>query len=265
MKNSTRKFLFKRSIKEGKKKITLSELFGYKEIKDYTSRFVTKAKKDIKNKTLHTYEGMLFYGRPGNGKTLLAEALATELGTKIYMISMSDILDSAQAGFNKIEAIFEKVSQEAKKTMKPVILLLDEMDLFANKRYQNMSVEQREVLQLFLTFLDGEKINREGIIIIGCTNNKENIDEAILRPGRLGKHIYFQEPQREDVALFIKHMLVDKGITIDDQTFTSIINTLCGKSAADITRILRAILNSLPSYNTTTLSKEIFEEEPLLL
>ena len=132
--------------------------------------------------------GVLLHGPPGTGKTLLAEAIAGESGVNFVRVAGPEVLDryvgeSEQA----IRDLFERARQTA-----PAIVFLDEIDAIASQRGDGNEVTERVVSQL-LTELD-RAADHPKLVVLAATNRKEEIDPALLRPGRLEQHIEVPNP-----------------------------------------------------------------------
>merc|ERR1712072_1172924 len=129
-------------------------------------------------------KGILLYGPPGSGKTLIARAVANETGAFFFLINGPEIM-SKMAG--EAESNLRKAFEEAEKNA-PAIIFIDEIDSIAPKRDKsNGEVEKRIVSQL-LTLMDGVK-GRGQVVCIGATNRPNSIDPALRRFGRFDREI----------------------------------------------------------------------------
>jgi peroxin-1 len=137
--------------------------------------------------------GILLYGPPGCGKTLIASAIAAECDLKFITVKGPELLNKyIGASEQATRDIFERA-----KAARPCILFFDEFDAIAPKRgHDNTGVTDRVVNQL-LTLLDGAE-DRQGVFVLAATNRPDLIDPALLRPGRLDKSIYCGLPTREE-------------------------------------------------------------------
>lgn len=151
-------------------------------------------------------KGVLLYGPSGTGKTLLARAIAGEANATFYYASASQLQSMYVGGSEKnIRKIFEVAKGTA-----PSIVFLDELDSIATQRYTNNSNRYTaSVLNQLLTCMDGFE-ESSGVIVIAATNNKEVLDNAILRRGRFDRHIYIPLPDKNAREKILRYYLEDK-------------------------------------------------------
>jgi transitional endoplasmic reticulum ATPase len=134
--------------------------------------------------------GILMYGPPGCGKTLLARATAGQCSARFYNVGMSDVLDMwLGESERKLAAIFARARATA-----PSVLFFDELDGLAARQHRE-SMHSSLVSQ-FLTELDGFAGNNKGLLVIGATNVPWAIDPAFRRPGRFDRLLFVPPPDR---------------------------------------------------------------------
>ena len=143
--------------------------------------------------------GMLLYGPPGCGKTFFAEKMAEEIGFNFYQIKPSDIQSKwVNASQENIKNLFKEARKNA-----PSIIFIDELDaLVPNRDSSGINHMNTSAVNEFLAQMNNS--GDEGVFIIGATNRPNSIDPAILRAGRLDKHIYLPPPDYEARELMFK-------------------------------------------------------------
>lgn len=181
--------------KENKKGKGFSAIAGMQELKNTIQLDVIDAlnqKERYAEYGLTIPNGMLLYGPPGCGKTFFAEKMAEEIGFNFYQIKPSDIQSKfVNASQENIKNLFDEAKQNA-----PSIIFIDELDaLVPNRDTSNISHMNTSAVNEFLAQMNN--CGDDGIFIIGATNRPNAIDPAILRSGRLDKHIYLPPPDFE--------------------------------------------------------------------
>ena len=162
-------------------------------------------------------KGILLYGPPGTGKTLLAKAVASSTNSTFIEIVASELVQKfIGEGAKLVKDIFKLAREKA-----PAVIFIDEIDALAAKRIDLGTSGEREVQRTFMQFLaeiDGFK-NLGDVKIIGCTNRKDILDTAIIRPGRLDRLIEVPAPGKEGIKqifqIHTKDMTLDKKMNLD--------------------------------------------------
>jgi len=133
---------------------------------------------------IEPHKGILLFGPPGCGKTLIAKALATESNASFYIINGPEIVNKY---YGETESKLREIFQKAKETS-PSIIFIDEIDAIAPKREETFGdVEKRVVAQL-LALMDGMS-ERGNVVVLGATNRPDSLDPALRRPGRFDREI----------------------------------------------------------------------------
>eukprot|EP00956_Cyclotella_meneghiniana_P005834 scaffold7611_cov47-Cyclotella_meneghiniana.AAC.2 len=183
---------------------------------------------------MHPSKGVLFYGPPGCGKTLLAKAIANECGANFISIKGPELLTQ---WFGESEANVRELFDKAR-AASPCILMFDEMDSIAKTRGSGgpgSSEAGDRVINQILTEVDGVGA-RKNVFVIGATNRPDIIDPAVIRPGRLDQLIYIPLPDLASRLSIFKAALrkapVDPSIDIE-----ILAKSTHGFSGADITEI----------------------------
>jgi cell division protease FtsH len=177
-----------------KQKVTFKDVAGCDETKEELKDIVDYLKNPKKYQTLggELPKGVLLYGAPGTGKTLLARAVAGEAGVPFFTASGSEFVEMfVGVGASRVRDLFERAKKSA-----PAIIFLDELDAVGRSRFAGIGGghdEREQTLNQMLVELDGFE-SKEGIILIGATNRPDVLDTALLRPGRFDRRINVPVP-----------------------------------------------------------------------
>jgi len=173
-------------------------------------------------------KGILLYGKPGTGKTLLAKAVASSTNSTFIEVVASELVQKfIGEGAKMVKEIFELARRKA-----PAIIFIDELDALAAKRIDMGTSGEREVSRTFMQLLaeiDGFK-PLDNVKVIGATNRKDILDPAVIRPGRLDRLIHIPIPKSEARLEILKihtgHM--NMGNDIDLSSLSSMMEDLSG-------------------------------------
>ncbi|AEA39063.1 Cell division control protein 48 (nucleomorph) [Cryptomonas paramecium] len=229
----------------GKTEISWDQIGALHNVRTILSKYIIEP---IKNST-HTLgksAGVLLYGPPGCGKTLIAQAAACESNANYINIKGPEILDKFLGESEKtIRTIFNQARMYA-----PSVIFFDEIDSITFKRSSTTSSQNGvtdRILNQLLVEMDGID-KKEFIYVIGATNRPEVIDKAVLRPGRLDKFLFISFPRKKE-KIQILNAICKKILILPYINFTYIIQFLPQKySGADLTFLTKeAVLNNLNS------------------
>jgi transitional endoplasmic reticulum ATPase len=167
-------------------------------------------------------KGILLYGPPGCGKTMLARAVATESEANFISIKGPEVFSKWVGESEKaIREVFRKARMAS-----PTVIFLDEMDSLAPRRGMGMSdsgVSERVISQL-LTEMDGI-VTLQDIVVVAATNRPDMVDSAVLRPGRFDRLIYVPEPDEQSrlkiFKIYTKEMPLTKDVDLNQLALTT--------------------------------------------
>lgn len=203
---------------------------------------------------LSTSVGVLLWGPPGCGKTLLAKAVANESQTNFISVKGPELLNKYVGESEKaIRQVFERARSSI-----PCILFFDEIDALAPARKDSLSESVARVVNTLLTELDGLE-SRKGIYVIGATNRPEMIDPAMLRTGRLEQHLLIDLPNKEERLDILR--TVGKKYPHDFAPYLADVAAQCENfSGADLAGLIReAVRASIKRGSDKEISSSDFE------
>lgn len=182
--------------------------------------------------------GVLMYGPPGCGKTMLARALAHECRAKFVNIKASDILDPYIGIAEKnVASIFAEARSD-----KPVVLFFDEVEALAQKRQFGDSHKINTTISSMLTEMDGFESDNEGVLILGATNVPWSLDSAFRRPGRFDRTIFVPPPDKLARKFILKNQLIDRPVD-PNLDISPLVGRTSGYSGADLVGIVDTALD----------------------
>lgn len=197
-------------------------------------------------------KGILLIGPPGTGKTMLAKAIAGEANASFYSASGSDFTEIyVGVGARRIRELFRRARKS-----KPAIIFIDEIDCLGKHRKLDQNGEMQQTNNALLTAMDGFE-SAEGIIVVAATNRPEDLDEALLRPGRFDRKVYVPLPDAKGRRAILETHGKRTPMLAQETALDIIAQTTPGMSGADLANLINeaAILTALRNRKTISLAE----------
>ncbi|MGE3182465.1 MAG: 26S protease regulatory subunit, partial [Phycisphaerae bacterium] len=178
--------------------------------------------------------GLMMYGPPGCGKTHLARATAGQIRAKFISVGISDVLEMwiGQSERN-LHDIFESARAAA-----PCVLFFDEVDALGADRADMRRSGGRQLINQFLSEMDGVQANNEGVLVLAATNAPWHVDSAFRRPGRFDRLLFVPPPDETARAAILRIMLKNK--PAGEVDVDHVVRKLKGFSGADLKGVVEA-------------------------
>ena len=221
---------------ERKTKITFDDIAGLDEEKEELKEIVEflKQPKKFTEMGAKIPKGVLLYGKPGTGKTLIAKAIAGEADVPFISMSGSEFIEMfAGLGASRVRKLFDKARK-----LSPCIVFIDEIDAIGSRRTSNSGAESEnnQTLNQLLVEMDGFS-SEETIIVLAATNRPEMLDKALLRPGRFDRQVTIPAPDLAGREAILKIHAKNKKIA-EDVSLYSIAEDTAGFTGAELANIL---------------------------
>jgi cell division protease FtsH len=248
-----------RLVTDERKRITFDDVAGIDEVKEELVEIVDFLKHPKRYLELGARipKGVLLFGSPGTGKTLLAKAVAGEAGVPFFSISGSDFVEMfVGVGASRVRDLFEQAKKNS-----PCIVFIDEIDAVGRQRgagYGGGHDEREQTLNQLLVEMDGFGMN-EGIIIMAATNRPDVLDPALLRPGRFDRQVVIDRPDLKGrTAIFKVH---SKGKPLEaDVNLEVLAKRTPGFTGADIANLMNEAALLAARRRRKKISHEDFED-----
>ena len=201
--------------------------------------------------------GVLLVGEPGNGKTLLAKAVAGEANCPFFSISGSDFIEIfVGVGAGRVRDLFAQARKYA-----PSIIFIDELDAVGRHRGNGIgggNDEREQTLNQLLTEMDGFQTKEGAVIVLAATNRPDVLDKALLRPGRFDRRVVVPYPDLASREQILK--VHSKGIPIDSSVDLGIIaRGTPGFSGADLASLMNEAAITASKNNQDLVTLQDFE------
>ena len=221
---------------ERKTKLTFDDIAGLTEEKEELKEIVEFLKKPKRFTEMGAKipKGVLLYGKPGTGKTLIAKAIAGEADVPFISMSGSEFIEMfAGLGASRVRKLFDKARK-----LSPCIVFIDEIDAIGSRRTSNSGAESEnnQTLNQLLVEMDGFS-SEETIIVLAATNRPEMLDKALLRPGRFDRQVTVPAPDLAGREAILKLHARDKKLA-EDVSLYSIAEDTAGFTGAELANIL---------------------------
>ncbi len=244
---------------EERRRVTFDDVAGVEEEKQELAEIVDFLRYPKKYLELGARipKGVLLFGEPGTGKTLLARAVAGEAGVPFFSDSGSDFVEMfVGVGASRVRDLFDQAKKNS-----PCIVFIDEIDAVGRMRgagYGGGHDEREQTLNQLLVEMDGFGIN-EGIIVIAATNRPDVLDPALLRPGRFDRQVVVHRPDvKGRIAILEVHT---RGKPLDqDVSLETIAKRTPGFTGADLANLANEAALLAARKRAKRIHMEHFEE-----
>ena len=231
---------------------SLNSIAGYSEEKEEAIKIINLFKNydSLKELGVSIPKGLILSGRPGVGKTLMAKVIAAEAGVPFFEYeAMED--ETPEKCVTNLKLLYEKARENS-----PSIVFIDELDELVTS-YDYMSDYTRVMVKTLLTEIDGVK-NSDGVLTIATTNNYFQIPPALLRSGRMDKHIEFDVPDLDAREAILKLYSTNNKL-LQDIDFNDVAVKTGGFSGADLKTLINETLLQTISSNKQEVTNEDFQ------
>ena len=218
-------------------KVTFADVAGNEEAKQELNEVVDflKRPEEYVKMGAKIPKGVLLVGTPGNGKTLMAKAIAGEAAVPFLFVSGSEFVEMfVGVGAGRVRDLFKKAKKKA-----PCVIFIDEIDAVGRQRGAGMgggNDEREQTLNQILVELDGFEPS-SAVIVIGATNRPDVLDPALLRPGRFDRQVTVTSPDRKEREQILKLHAKNKKLAADAD-LSIVARRTAGFSGADLFNVL---------------------------
>lgn len=220
-----------------KMNVKFTDVAGYHEVKEEvrTAVDILKNGKKYSEKGARMPKGMMLYGEPGTGKTLIAKAIAGEAGVPFFSVSGGDFIEKwVGVGASRVNELFEEAKKKA-----PCIVFIDEIDAIGGQRGKESNSEQIQTMNALLTQMDGFSTNA-GVFVIATTNRLDTLDSALMRSGRFDMQVKVPLPSTASERKEIMDVHTKGKTFAKEVDFKALAKQWIGFSGADIESIFNS-------------------------
>ena len=221
--------------------VSFNDVAGIEEAKSEVQEIVDFLRDPAKFRRLggRLPKGVLLIGPPGTGKTMLAKAIASEAKAQFFSAHGSDFTEVfIGVGAKRVRQLFRAAAQH-----RPAIIFIDEIDCVGRNRKFDTHSEHQQTINALLAAMDGFE-SSQGIVVVAATNRPEDLDEALLRPGRFDRKVYVPYPDMKGRRAILESHA--QGKPIEPASLDVLAQTTPGMSGADLANVLNeaAILSA---------------------
>jgi cell division protease FtsH len=222
-------------VRGSKSKTSWSDVAGVEEVRGELMEVVDfmREPKRFERLGARVPKGLLLYGPPGTGKTLLAKAVAFESGANFYGASASSFVEMfAGLGASRIRKLFAEARKNA-----PAIIFIDELDAVGAQRSgHGFNREQDQTLNQLLVELDGFE-GAEQVVVMGASNRIQDLDPALLRPGRFDRQLLVPPPDLAGREAILRVHTRGKPLNLDNVDLGTVARQTSGLTGAELANI----------------------------
>ncbi len=240
-------------------KVKFSDVAGLPEAKEELIDILEYLKNPEKFKKMGAKvpHGVLLSGEPGNGKTLLAKAMAGEVNCPFFSASGAEFIEQyVGVGASRVRELFAQARKHA-----PCIIFIDEIDSIGARRHtgDGGTSEYAQTLNQLLTEMDGFESHENPIIVVGATNRPDMLDSALLRPGRFDRQVHIPYPSIDVREEILKVHAKDKTLA-DSVDLYKVARGTPGFSGAQLANVINEAALNAVNHDHHEISMEDFEE-----